>query len=155
VFWPLLALEYFDWDIGLLEYVLLPYSFASTMAISPTERACESEADYIGLVIMSYAGYDIRRAPDFFSMAALDYDRLHRYYLPELRLLLHDEGLLDDKDDDEDDREPESESVVNKVKERLSKLMSSHPPVTSPKQLLGGNQTLTACDSRVNFEFSK
>jgi hypothetical protein len=33
----------------------MPYDIASRMAISPIERACESEADYIGLVIMSYA----------------------------------------------------------------------------------------------------
>jgi hypothetical protein len=98
------------------------------MATSSFERAYESEADYIGLVIMSYAGYDIRRAPDFFQMAVLDYGQLHRFYLRELRLL-----------HDEDDGEPESEPVVSKVKERLSKLTSSHPPVTSPKQLLGGN----------------
>jgi Zn-dependent protease with chaperone function len=145
LFWPLLALEYFDWDIGPLEYVLLPYSFAYTMAVSHIERACESEADYIGLVIMSYVGYDIRRAPDFFQTAVLDYDQLHRFYLHEFRLL--DEGLLDEDEDedndkdgggDRDDKEQESESVVNKVRERLSKLTSSHPPVTSPEQLLGG-----------------
>jgi Zn-dependent protease with chaperone function len=138
LFWSLLALEYFDRDIGPLEYVLLPYSFAYIMAASSFERAYESEADYIGLVIMSYAGYDIRRAPDFFQMAVSDYGQLHRFYPRELRLL-HDKDDDEDGGRDEDDGEPESGSVVSKVKERLSKLTSSHPPVTSPKQLLGGN----------------
>jgi Zn-dependent protease with chaperone function len=138
LFWPLLALEYFGWDIRQLEYVLLPYSFAYRMAISSFKRTFESEADYIGLVIMSYAGYDIRRAPDFFQMAVLDYDQLHRFYLHELRPL-HDEDDDENGGGDEDGGESESESVVSKVKERLSKLTRSHPPVTSPKQLLGGN----------------
>jgi predicted Zn-dependent protease len=62
------------------------------MAISPLERACESEADYIGSVIASYAGYDTRKAPEAFQR------------------LVEGEG----------EEEPESESVGDKVKRRLS-----------------------------------
>jgi hypothetical protein len=61
---------------------------------------------------MSYAGYDIRRAPDIFQRAVLDNNQLYHYYLLQLHLL-DGEGLLGD----EDEEDQESESVVNKVKQ--------------------------------------
>ncbi|KAE8441513.1 hypothetical protein EG329_004901 [Mollisiaceae sp. DMI_Dod_QoI] len=54
--------------------ILAPYLLLVTGIWAWSSRKRESEADYIGLAIMAKAGYDIRKATDFWKRVKRDTD---------------------------------------------------------------------------------